>query len=151
MSSTAAAKACSLRASYEAIPESVGQARRALAAFAEMHGACEEDLQRVKLASSEALSNAVIHAYGGAQGAGHLDLQAVCLDGEISILIADEGCGLGGARESEGLGLGLAVMTGLCDRLRMITTSSGGTRVEMRFRLAARGPCATGMSTRAVG
>jgi stage II sporulation protein AB (anti-sigma F factor) len=150
MSCSTAAKARTLCVSYEAIPESVGRARRALAAFTEMHGACDEDLQRIKLASSEALSNAVIHAYG-AQGAGLLALHATWLDGELSVLIADEGCGLGGARQSEGLGLGLAVMTQLCDCLRVVTTSSGGTRVEMRFRLTARGPRATGVSTRAVG
>jgi stage II sporulation protein AB (anti-sigma F factor) len=150
MSCSTTAEVRTLCASYEAIPESVGQARRALGAFAETHGACEEDLQRIRLASSEALSNAVIHAYG-AQGAGLLDLNAAWLDGELSVLIADQGCGLGGARQSEGLGLGLAVMTQLCDSLRVVTTSSGGTRVEMRFRLTARGPRRTGVSTRAVG
>lgn len=150
MSAAAAEQAQRLRACYEALPESVGQARRTLAAFAEMQGACQEDLERIKLASSEALSNAVIHAYG-AQGAGLLKLEAACLDGQLSVLIADEGCGIGGARQSEGLGLGLAVMTQLCDCLRVLTTSSGGTRVEMRFQLAARGARATGMSSPAVG
>jgi anti-sigma regulatory factor (Ser/Thr protein kinase) len=154
MSDGATTKALRLRAFYEAVPESVGQARRALAAFAELHGAGEEDLQRIKLAVSEALSNAVVHAYGG-RSAGIVDLSALAGEGELRVLIADEGCGIGGARRSEGLGLGLAVMTQLCDSLRVITTSAGGTRVEMRFRLAhaavAGGLGGRGVGARAVG
>ncbi len=128
------ARILSLDTSYEAVPESVGKARRAVAGLAELDGAGEEDLERIKLAVSEALSNAVIHAYGhGAPGV--VTLTAAVIDAELTVIVGDDGCGFGSAPESEGLGIGLAVIAELCDSLSMIARSSGGTQMEMRFRL----------------
>jgi len=129
------ARTLSLDTSYEAVPESVGQARRALAELAELGGASEEDLERIRLAASEAVSNAVIHAYGHG-GPGAVTLTAAVIDAELTVIVADDGCGFGGAPESQGLGIGLAVIAQLCDSLSMIARSSGGTQMEMRFRLA---------------
>lgn len=131
------ARTLSLDTSYEAVPESVGHARRALAALAALGGASEEDLERIRLAVSEAVSNAVIHAYGhGGTGTGTVTLTAAVIDAELTVIVADDGCGFGGAPESQGLGIGLAVIAQLCDSLSMIARSSGGTQMEMRFRLA---------------
>lgn len=124
----------SLDASFEAVAESVGQARHAVASLAKAGGGCEEAIERVRLAVSEAVSNAVIHGYG-LERAGVVALTAAVIDGELVVVVSDDGCGLGKARESEGLGLGLAVITQLCDSLTVLTGSSGGTQLEMRFRL----------------
>lgn len=132
--SRAAAKVLSLDTTYPAVAESVGQARRAVAALAQLDGACETDLERIRLAVSEAVSNAIIHAYAF-EAARAVILTAAVIDGELTVVVADDGCGFGGARESQGLGLGLAVMTQLCDSLTMSKRSSGGTQLEMRFRL----------------
>lgn len=123
---------------FEAIAESVGHARQALASLAASSGACEQDVERVKLAVSEAVSNSVIHGYG-LEPAGTVTLTAAVRDGEITVVVADDGCGLGRARESEGLGLGLSVIAALCDSLNVTTRSTGGTHLEMRFRLGALG------------
>ena len=136
--SRSAARVHSLDTSFEAVAESVGEARLAVASLAAMGGACVDDLERIKLAVSEAVSNAVIHGYG-CQPAGAVRLTAVVIDGELTVVVTDDGCGLGRARESEGLGLGLAVIAQLCDSLTMMTWSSGGTQLEMRFRLAGSG------------
>lgn len=128
------ANVLSLDTTYPAVAESVGQARRAVAALAQLDGAREEDLERIRLAVSEAVSNAIIHAYAFESARG-IALTAAVIDGELTVVIADDGCGFGGARESQGLGLGLAVMTQLCDSLTMSRRSSGGTQMEMRFRL----------------
>ncbi len=126
------ARTLSLDTSYEAVPESVGHARRALAALAALGGASEEDLERIRLAVSEAVSNAVIHAYGhGGTGTGTVTLTAAVIDAELTVIVADDGCGFGGAPESQGLGIGLAVIAQLCDSLSMIARSSGGTQMEM--------------------
>lgn len=124
----------SLDTSYEAVPGSVGQARREVVALAQRDGASDEDLERVRLAVSEAVSNVVIHAYSE-QAGGLVSLTAAAIDGELTVLVADGGCGLGGAPRSEGLGLGLAIITQLCDSLTVMTQSYQGTQVEMRFRL----------------
>lgn len=129
-----ASRVNSLDTSFEAVAESVGQARQAVASLAELGGACQEDVERVRLAVSEAVSNAVIHGYG-LERAGIVALTAAVIDGEFVVVVSDDGCGLGKARESEGLGLGLAVITQLCDSLTVVTRSSGGTHLEMRFRL----------------
>jgi stage II sporulation protein AB (anti-sigma F factor) len=125
----------SLDTSYEAVPSSVGQARRDVVALAERDGASEEDLERIRLAISEAVSNAVIHAYDD-EPERLIHLTAAAIEGELTVLVADDGCGLGFAPESKGLGLGLAVITQLCDSLTVMTRSFGGTQIEMRFRLA---------------
>jgi stage II sporulation protein AB (anti-sigma F factor) len=130
-----AARILSLDTSYEAVPESVGKARRAVAGLAELDGAGEEDLERIRLAVSEALSNAVIHAYGHGNP-GMVTLTAAVIDTELTVIVGDDGCGFGGAPESQGLGVGLTVIAELCDSLSMIARSSGGTQMEMRFRLA---------------
>jgi stage II sporulation protein AB (anti-sigma F factor) len=130
-----AAKVLSLNTTYPAVAESVGQARRAVTALAQLDGACEADLERIKLAVSEAVSNAIIHAYAF-EAARAVVLTAAVIDGELTVVVVDDGCGFGGARESQGLGLGLAVMTQLCDRLTLSKRSSGGTQLEMRFRIA---------------
>lgn len=124
-----------LETSYQALPSIVGQARREVVELAEKHGASEEDLERIRLAISEAVSNAVIHAYDE-EPERLVHLTAATIDGELTVLVADDGCGLGGARQSNGLGLGLAVITQLCDSLTVMTRSFGGTEIEMRFRLA---------------
>ncbi|MFZ2050069.1 MAG: ATP-binding protein [Solirubrobacteraceae bacterium] len=133
-----AANVLSLDTTYPAVAESVGQARRAVAALAQLDGAGQADLERIRLAVSEAVSNAIIHAYAF-EAARAVVLTAAVIDGELTVVVADDGCGFGGARESQGLGLGLAVMTQLCDLLTMSKRSSGGSQLEMRFRLT-RGP-----------
>jgi stage II sporulation protein AB (anti-sigma F factor) len=124
----------SLDTTYPAVAESVGQARRAVATLARLEGAGEQDLERVKLAVSEAVSNAIIHAYAF-EAAREVVLSAAVIDGELTVVVADDGCGFGSAGESQGLGLGLAVMTQLCDSLTMSKRASGGTQLEMRFHL----------------
>jgi stage II sporulation protein AB (anti-sigma F factor) len=123
-----------LDTTYPAVAESVGQARRAVATLAQLEGAGEQDLERVKLAVSEAVSNAIIHAYAF-EAAREVVLSAAVIDGELTVVVADDGCGFGSARESQGLGLGLAVMTKLCDSLTMSKRACGGTQLELRFHL----------------
>lgn len=136
--SRSGAKVLSIDTTYPAVAESVGRARHAVAALAQLDGACEEDLERVRLAVSEAVSNAIIHAYAF-EADRAVNLTAAVIEGELTVVVADDGCGFGGARESKGLGLGIAVMTRLCDSLTVSTRSSGGTQLEMRFRLAGGG------------
>ena len=124
----------SLSESYPAVAHAVPRARRALSAFAASAGVTGERLERVCLAASEAVSNAVLHAYAGRPGEIHIT--AAVVSGELWILIADDGCGLRAApRDSGGLGLGLRWMATFSDGLTLVRRSSGGLEVHLRFKL----------------
>jgi anti-sigma regulatory factor (Ser/Thr protein kinase) len=125
----------SLRETYPAVDSSVVDARRALAEFAAAAGASEEQVDAVRAAASEALTNVVLHAYPARLG--HVHVIARLAGGELWVLIADNGCGLHTGRESGGLGLGLALIARMTDGFSVVERSSGGTEMRMRFCLGA--------------
>ena len=69
-----------LNETYEAAPGSVAQARAQLAEFAAAAGATAEQVDAVRLAASEAMTNSVLHAYRGAPGS--IDVNASVVSGE---------------------------------------------------------------------
>jgi anti-sigma regulatory factor (Ser/Thr protein kinase) len=122
-------------ASYEAVPRAVPTARRALTDFAFAVGAQGERLQAVRLATSEAVTNVVMHAYEAGE-TGDVHVSASCIDGELSVLVADRGHGLRPRDDSTGLGLGLALIARLADDLAIFSRGSGGAELRMRFDLS---------------
>jgi anti-sigma regulatory factor (Ser/Thr protein kinase) len=125
----------SVRESYPAILSSVPLARRDVAEFAAAAGASQEQLEVIRLATSEALANAAQHAYPARPG--HIHVTARMAGGELWVLIADSGCGIHAGRESDGLGLGLAMIAKLTDGFSVVERSSGGTELRLRFVLDA--------------
>ena len=123
-----------LNESYLAVPETVPLARRSLAAVAAAAGAAGERLDEIRLAVSEALSNAVLHAYRNGE-VGRLHVTAAVASDELWVLIGDDGRGLHAWNDSQGLGIGLSLISGLSDDFAVVTRASGGTEVQMRFDL----------------
>jgi serine/threonine-protein kinase RsbW len=123
-----------LNQSYPAVAEAVPLARRELTDVAAMAGAGGERLEEIRLAVSEALTNAVVHAYRGDQP-GHFHVTAAVASGELWVLISDDGRGLHAWNDSRGLGIGLSLISGLSDDFAIVTRASGGTEVQMRFDL----------------
>jgi serine/threonine-protein kinase RsbW len=123
-----------LNESYPAVPEAVPLARRALATVAAAAGAAGDRLDDIRLAVSEALTNAVVHAYRGGE-AGRLHVTAAVDTGELRVLIGDDGRGLHAWNDSQGLGIGLLLISWLTDDFAIVTRASGGTEVQMRFDL----------------
>ena len=124
----------SLNERYPAVPDSVPDARKELTAFATGAGMRGQQLEGLRLVVSEAVSNAVLHAYEGEKG--EIQVTAAVLPGELWILVADEGAGLRAERsENRGLGLGLGWMAQFSDGLTLLTRSSGGLEVRLRFDL----------------
>lgn len=111
----------------------MSKARAALAGVARRLGAREED---VKLAVSEAVSNAVVHAFG--QGSGTITLRAWRERGRLDVLVADDGGGMTPKVERAGLGLGISVITRLAAEVRF-DSSEQGTAVHMSFPTAGAG------------
>jgi serine/threonine-protein kinase RsbW len=123
-----------LSESAPAVPDSVSWARRLVAEFAAAAGMHGERLEDVRLAISEAVTNAVAYAYDGTPGEVHV-IGAV-VSGELWLVVADDGDGMRTRpSETRGLGLGLGLIAQLSDALTIVSRSSGGVEVRMRFDL----------------
>jgi serine/threonine-protein kinase RsbW/stage II sporulation protein AB (anti-sigma F factor) len=116
---------------YSAVADSVPLARCALVAVARSAGADEDQLEAVRLAVSEALTNAVIHAYPKRDGRIHVD--AWTDQGELVVEIADNGLGFQTHTETPGLGMGLGLISQVTDDFTIRQPNSGGTTVRKRF------------------
>jgi anti-sigma regulatory factor (Ser/Thr protein kinase) len=120
-----------LREAYPAVPSSVSAARHAIAECAVEAGARGEQLEAIRLASSEALTNVVQYAYRAHTG--HIYVTARAAGGEFWVLISDNGCGLHAGSDSAGLGLGLALISQVADGFLVAQRSTGGTELRLRF------------------
>src|SRR4051812_39644092 len=78
--------------SYVAEANSVPRARRALRALAEAGGATAVQLDDIALATSEAMTNAVRHAYVGTTG--DIYVRARVTPRQLCIVVMDDGVGL---------------------------------------------------------
>ncbi|HXD67354.1 MAG TPA: ATP-binding protein [Solirubrobacteraceae bacterium] len=122
-----------LNETYEASPRSVAQGRAKLADFAANAGATPTQIDAVRLAASEAMTNSVLHAYRG--GPGLIYVNAAVASGELWILISDDGCGLKPRTDRSGLGLGLGLISEVSDDFAIVSRATGGTEVRIRFDL----------------
>ncbi len=125
--------ALNLNEIYEATPRSVAEGRAKLAAFAAKVGATPRQVDAVRLAASEAMTNSVLHAYRG--GPGLIYVNAAVASGELWILISDDGCGLKPRPDRPGLGLGLGLISEVSDDFAIVSRATGGTEVRIRFNL----------------
>jgi anti-sigma regulatory factor (Ser/Thr protein kinase) len=122
--------------SYPAIPAAVPAARRELTDLAVAAGASPDMLEAVRLAASEAVTNAVLHAYPDSPGGVHVT--AAVASTELWVLIADDGCGLDARSRRPGLGLGLALIAQVADDFTIRQRATRGVELQMRFDLARR-------------
>jgi anti-sigma regulatory factor (Ser/Thr protein kinase) len=126
-----------LSQTYPAVPESVAAVRATIGEFATQIGAPRSTIDGVKLAISEAATNVVVHAYHEAGERGEIHVEATREAGELCVSVADTGPGLRMRRDSPGLGLGLAIINQLADRVELLQGGSGGLRILMHFALPA--------------
>jgi anti-sigma regulatory factor (Ser/Thr protein kinase) len=123
-----------LTETYEATPQAVAEGRQQLAEFAAAAGGTADVVDAVRLASSEAMTNSVLHAYRGRPGA--IYVNAAIASQELWILISDDGCGLKPRADRPGLGLGLGLISRLSDDFAIVSRAAGGTEVRIRFNLS---------------
>lgn len=134
-----------LTVTYPAEPDSVALARHALTRFAATAGADDRQLESVRLAASEALTNAVLHAYRDT--AGEVHVTAAHVADELWILVCDDGCGLEPRPDRPGLGLGLALISQVSEEMSVGPRAGGGTEVRMRFALVHANRTAPAVAT----
>lgn len=120
----------SLELVLPAVPASASDARRAVASLLD---GLDVDRWPVELVVSEAVANAVVHAYPD-RAPGQVRLEAWLEDELLTIVVADDGVGMSSGRDSPGLGEGLAVIRRLAREVEV--HSRGGTRLVMRLRMA---------------
>lgn len=104
--------------------------RRAVADFAIENGASGEIADRVRLALSEALNNAITHAFPDDGGSVHV--AADVEDGDLEVVVTDDGLGFRPGA-SPGMGLGLLVIERCCDAFLVRNRIPRGVEVWMRF------------------
>jgi serine/threonine-protein kinase RsbW len=130
---------------YAARHDAPSRARHDVSAPAAAHGADDETAARVALAVTEAVSNAVLHAYRDEREPGIVKVVAGLADEtDLEVLICDYGSGLAPRADSPGLGMGLPLIAASADDCEIRTHSGGGTEVSLRFRLrrsAAESAC----------
>jgi anti-sigma regulatory factor (Ser/Thr protein kinase) len=117
-----------------ATTDNVGVARQALTGLCEAAGLSRGATEDVRLAVTEACTNACVHAYEPDAWDRPLALDASVRDGTILVTVRDRGAGMGVFRESEGLGLGLPLITALATAVEIKSGPDGqGTEVAMTF------------------
>jgi anti-sigma regulatory factor (Ser/Thr protein kinase) len=117
-------------ANYAATPESIGLLRDQMAAMARECGLDEIGIADVRLAVSEAATNALIHGYRSRPGT--IRARAEVTDGELRIAICDDGPGMAPRFDSPGLGLGLPVIASVSRRFEIVQDEPG-TELRMAF------------------
>jgi anti-sigma regulatory factor (Ser/Thr protein kinase) len=121
---------------YEAVPDSAARARSAVARFAAGAGLEGEQLERIRLVVSEAVTNSVLHAYP--DGDGVVRVTAALASDELWVLIVDEGRGLRASSPNPGLGLGLKIMERMSDGFMLAERAAGGLEARMQFAIPAK-------------
>jgi anti-sigma regulatory factor (Ser/Thr protein kinase) len=122
-----------VRRRYAALPIAVPLARAAVVRLAVRADLAPRRLDGIRLAVTEAMTNAVVHAYPSRTGAIHLT--AALTDGVLTVLIADDGVGPPALPGDAGPGWGWPLMHGSCDTLSVSRRAQGGTLVEMRWHI----------------
>lgn len=115
-----------------ALAQSIAPLRQAVAEFAGEGGASAGQRATIALAVSEALSNAVIHAYAGDDRPGVMAVDAQMHERSLEVVVCDEGSGMRPRTDSPGAGLGLPLIAHLAEQLEVSDTTPG-TRVRMTF------------------
>ena len=122
-------------------------ARSAAAAFAAQLDPTLDELGDVKTAVSEAVTNAIVHAYPETIGKVELKLR-LYPGNELEVLVRDWGVGIPDVEKArtplfttgseERSGMGFTIMESFMDSVRVKSLPGKGTTVTMRKRFAVR-------------
>ena len=126
-----------LKLQLPAIPSSVPFARAAVVSYLRTLGARGETRDGAALAVTEAVTNAVVHAYRDVPSPGDVFLHATADPAGVTVSVTDDGCGMLPRYDSPGLGLGLGLMSHHTAELTVVgpPQRTRGTHVRMRFAL----------------
>jgi serine/threonine-protein kinase RsbW len=117
--------------------DQVPVARRAVADFCQRCGLPGPLIDDVKLVTTEACTNVVLHAYDGeSTPLRTFEVRAHLEPGVLLLSVSDQGRGIGAPSANRGLGLGLRLALQLAGGVHTRDGGGGlGTRLTMRFAL----------------
>lgn len=128
-----------LELTFSSVAENVGIARMLIASIGAQLDLSLNDIEELKVAVSEAVSNAIIHGYR--KSPDQLVYLLIDLDSEaLRMVVRDEGCGILDVEQAmqpaystdpERMGLGFVFMQSFMDELQVESTVDKGTTVTM--------------------
>lgn len=130
-----------IKIEFSSKSQNEGFARVAVAAFVSQLDPTIEEITDVKTAVSEAVTNAIIHGYGGQDGL--VKIEAMIKDSELTIIVSDEGVGIDNIElamqplytsrpDLERSGMGFTVMETFMDSLEVKSEKGQGTNIIMK-------------------
>ena len=122
-------------------------ARACVSAFAAQLDPTIEEINDIKTAVSEAVTNCIVHAYKEKLGNIYINAELTD-DNSIKIKIRDKGCGIENIEKAmeplyttvggERAGLGFAVMQSFMDKIKVSSKKDKGTTVTMVKKISPR-------------
>ncbi|MDE5654347.1 MAG: anti-sigma F factor [Clostridia bacterium] len=118
-------------------------ARSCVSAFCLELNPTLEEINDVKTAVSEAVTNCIVHAYNNSQEGKYIDLSVRLENGKVEIIIEDEGCGIDDVEKAiqpfyttkpdqERSGMGFTLIKTFMDKVDIISQKDKGTKVIMQ-------------------
>lgn len=119
-----------------------GFARSSVSAFCLELNPSLEEINDIKTAVSEAVTNCIVHAYGGKEDK-YIDISVSLEDQKAEIIIEDRGCGIADVDkavqpffttkpEQERSGMGFTLIQTFMDKVEIISQKDKGTKVVMQ-------------------
>lgn len=117
-----------------------GFARSMVATFCVQLNPSVSDINDIKTAVSEAVTNSIVHGYAGKSG--EIDILVGIRNNVVYIKISDQGCGIDDIERArqpffttkskeERSGMGFTLMESFMDTLKVYNNQNGGVTVEM--------------------
>lgn len=128
-----------MRIEFTSLPANVGFARVAAAAFASQLDFTLNELEEIKVAISEAVTNAIVHGYEN-RADRMVALTVEIKKGTLKIVVEDTGKGIEDIEKAlqpaystdpERMGLGFSFMQSFSENLQVESEPGAGTRVTM--------------------
>lgn len=132
-----------LKLEFDSLPENVSLARVVVASFAAQSDITISELEELKVATSEAVSNAIIHGYLNSSY-GKVVLELVREGDTLVMVVEDFGVGIADIEQAiqpafstdpDRMGLGFVFMKSFMDDLNIESVPGKGTRVSMHKKL----------------
>ena len=135
----------SMKLIIEAKSQNESFARSVVAAFFVQINPTLEQVEDVKTAVSEAVTNCIVHGYEGAQK-GSIEIECQLTDNTLSVTIKDFGKGIENVEQAmkpffttvstgERSGMGFTVMQAFCDSVE-VSSKQGQTTVKLTKKVA---------------
>lgn len=118
-------------------------ARVTVAVFAARLDPTLEEIDDIKTAVSEAVTNAIIHGYQNGEGV--ISIEAAVEENVLSVTVSDDGVGIKNVEQAmepmfstlpeERSGMGFSFMEAFMDRIEVVSAPGKGTSVTMRKKI----------------